>query len=133
MSTRIAFDSILVKKDRSENCFPRAHFVTLFLLRETLIDKNIFCRIFKYVCIYFLDEVPSRRNSQETVFYHIRRLTTPSILSADVSLKYATAWCWYWQDSFGMWRSFPQNTSEVIETTAVCLSDDIEAKFLAGK
>lgn len=78
------------------------------------------------------DEVPSRRNSQEIVFYHIRRLTTPSILSADVNLKFATAWRWYWQDSFGMWRNFPQNSSDVIEATAACLSDDIEAKFLAG-
>eukprot|EP00111_Clytia_hemisphaerica_P011390 TCONS_00033361-protein len=78
------------------------------------------------------EEVPSRRNSQDAVFYHIRRLTTPSSITADVNLKYATQWRWYWQDSFGMWRSFPKNSSDVIETSAACLSDDIEAKFLAG-
>lgn len=79
-----------------------------------------------------IDEVPSRRNSQETVFYHIRRLTTPSAVSTALSEKHATQWRWYWQDSFGMWRNFPQNSADVIETSAACLSDDIEAKFLAG-
>lgn len=82
---------------------------------------------------FSLDDVPSRRNSQETVFYQIRRLTTPSSVCVDLNAdKYATQWRWYWQDSFGMWRNFPLNNADVIETSTACLSDDIEAKYLAG-
>lgn len=91
-------------------------------------------RLFKLdcFCIFIDADVPSRRNSQEAILYHVRRLSTASSLCEDFDLKYSTQWCWYWQDSFGMWRTFPRKHSDVIETTA-CISDDIEAKYLTGR
>lgn len=101
----------------------------LFEQRRTIAAIVIFLIIFNHSYLS-LDDVPSRRNSQETVFYQIRRLTTPSSVCADLNAdKYATQWRWYWQDSFGMWRNFPLNNADVIETSAACLSDDIEAKY----
>lgn len=86
-----------------------------------------------FFSIFCVDtDVPSRRNSQDAILYHVRRLSTSSSTQEDFYLKYSTQWSWYWQDSFGMWRSFPRKLTDVIETTAACISDEIEAKYLTG-
>ena len=84
---------------------------------------------------FISDETASQnhKNAHDTIRYKVRRLGTDSSLNIDVDHPYATEWRWYWQDSFGMWRYFPLNKSDVIDSNITCLSDDIEAKYLEFK
>jgi len=77
------------------------------------------------------DDPISRSGSQENVIYNIRRISTKSTVTEQLDSRFATQWLWYWQDSFGMWREYPRNKNDVIESN-VCLSDDIEKKFVEG-
>ena len=92
----------------------------------------MFLFIFKFLYhyLYFSDETPTQKNSQDTVTYKVRRIGTDSSVNQDVDHPFATKWRWYWQDSFGMWRNYPANKCDVIDSNITCLSDDIEAKLL---
>lgn len=78
------------------------------------------------------DDVPSRRNSQDVTVYKIRRLSTDSSVTENIDVTFATQWLWFWQDSFGIWRSFPTNKADIIDTNSACCTDDLEQQFLQG-
>lgn len=92
-------------------------------MRNYTIQLHIDC--------FFIDDPISRSGSQENVIYNIRRISTKSTVTEQLDSRFATQWLWYWQDSFGMWREYPRNKNDVIESN-VCLSDDIEKKFVEG-
>ncbi|XP_047132279.1 uncharacterized protein LOC101235770 isoform X1 [Hydra vulgaris] len=69
---------------------------------------------------------------QDNVVYKMRRLSTPSSMVEYSDLSFSTVWLWYWEDNFGMWRSYPSSNADLIETNKTCLIKEIESKFMEG-